>query len=106
MINAEILTWNGKKPIKNIQSLARRNRYKLLIKKCDKYKVNNLLLGHQQEDLVENFFIRIFRGSGLNGLTSLSTESRNGRLNLLRPLLYEKKKNLNFFFKFFFNFFV
>ena len=27
-INAEILTWKGKKPIKNVQSLARKNRYK------------------------------------------------------------------------------
>ena len=30
-INAEILTWNGKKPNKNIQSIARVKRYELLL---------------------------------------------------------------------------
>ena len=30
-INLDILTWNGYKPKKNIQSVARNNRYKLLI---------------------------------------------------------------------------
>ncbi len=106
LINAEILTWQGKKPAKNIQSLARKKRYKLLKTKCDKYKINNLLLGHQQDDLIENFFIRIFRGSGLNGLTSLSLESKTNQFNLLRPLLYEKKEDLEFLSKYIFSFYV
>ena len=32
-IHAEILTWHGKKPLKNIQSLARKKRYDLLLSK-------------------------------------------------------------------------
>ena len=59
-INAEILTWYGKKPKKNIQSVARNKRYDLLIKRCKKLKINNIILGHHQDDLLENFFIRIF----------------------------------------------
>ena len=42
-INSEILIWNGKKPKKNIQSIARKKRYQLLFSKCKKHKINNLL---------------------------------------------------------------
>ena len=51
------LEW--KKPIKNIQSKARIKRYELLYKKCNKLNIDNILLGHHQDDLIENFFIRI-----------------------------------------------
>ena len=70
-ISAEILTWRGPKPLNNIQSLARNERYKLLFQRSEKFKINNILLGHHQDDLLENFFIRMLRGSGLKGLTSL-----------------------------------
>ena len=80
-----------KKPIKNIQSLARKRRYDLLFKECDKFNVKNVVLGHHQDDLFENFFIRILRGSGLKGLISLDVKNRIGNKNILRPLINEKK---------------
>jgi len=105
-INIEILTWKGKKPSNNISSLAREKRYELLFKKCDKFKISNILLGHHQDDLLENFFIRIFRGSGLNGLVSLDIKNKIRNKNLLRPLLNENKENLMFLSKKVFNFYV
>ena len=69
-IDLKILTWKGKKPKKNLQSLARQKRYKLLFSECKKLKINNLILGHHIDDSYENFFIRIVRGSGLRGLVS------------------------------------
>ncbi len=95
-INAKILTWRGKKPIKNIQSLARNERFKLLFAECNKHKINNILFGHHQDDLLENFFLRIFRGSGLKGLTSLDKINKFENKNLLRPLLDLKKDDLIF----------
>jgi tRNA(Ile)-lysidine synthase len=95
-IDSEILTWKGKKPSSNIQSQARKKRYQLLFKQCDKFKINNILLGHHQDDLFENFLIRMIRGSGLKGLISLDKESRIGNKNLLRPLLDQKKEDLIF----------
>ena len=92
LINLEILTWRGKKPIKNIQALARKKRYELLFLKCDRYKLNNILLGHHQDDLFENFFIRILRGSGLKGLISLDKKIVIDGKHLLRPLLDQKKE--------------
>jgi len=106
MINSQILTWHGKKPTKNIQSLARKKRYELLFAESDKFKTNNILLGHHQNDLFENFFIRILRGSGLKGLISLDKKSKIGNKNLLRPLINHKKEDLIFLTKKVFDFYV
>jgi tRNA(Ile)-lysidine synthase len=105
-INAEILTWKGKKPSKNIQSSARNKRYELLFAKCSKYKISNILLGHHEDDLFENFFIRILRGSGLRGLISLGKKNKVGSINLLRPLLDQNKNDLVFLSKYVFDFYV
>ena len=105
-IDAEVLVWNGKKPKKNIQSLARKKRYELLFNKCSRLKINNILLGHHQEDLFENFFIRILRGSGLKGLISLNKKINIKNFNLLRPLLNQQKKDLIYIAKHVFNFYV
>ena len=93
-INLNILTWYGKKPTKNLQSLARNKRYSLLTRQAKKYKIKNILLGHHLDDLFENFFIRILRGSGLNGLVSLDKKIQNNKVNLIRPLLNFDKKDL------------
>jgi tRNA(Ile)-lysidine synthase len=89
-----ILTWKGKKPRKNIQSIAREKRYKLLTDVAKKYEIKNILLGHQLDDLFENFFIRILRGSGLKGLISLDKEVYLNQVNLIRPLIEIDKKDL------------
>ena len=105
-IKAEILTWSGKKPQSNIQSLARKKRYELLISRCKNLKIKNILLAHHQDDLFENFFIRILRGSGLKGLISLNKISKIKDINILRPLLELKKKDLLFISKNVFNFYI
>ena len=93
-IKLDILTWKGTKPKKNIQSIAREKRYKLLADIAKKYRINNILLGHHLDDLFENFFIRILRGSGLNGLVSLDQKTQNNKVNLIRPLLNFNKRDL------------
>lgn len=105
-INAEILTWRGRKPTKNIQSISRKKRFELLFSKCNYLNISNILLGHHIDDLFENFFIRILRGSGLKGLISLDKKTTIKNVNLLRPLLDEQKKNLIFVAKHVFNFYV
>ena len=95
-IECTILNWNGKKPSKNIQAIARDKRYFLLAKECKKNNIKYLLLGHHSNDLFENFLIRLVRGSGLNGLISFSknTEYGDQNLNIIRPLLNLEKKDL------------
>ena len=105
-IKSEILTWYGKKPTNNIQSKARKKRYDLLFSKCKKLKISNLVIGHHLDDLFENFFIRMIRGSGLRGLVSLEKNTKLASIDLIRPLLDFEKKDLEFISKYVFNFFV
>ena len=94
LIDLKILTWNGKKPTTNIQSISRDKRYSLLITQSKKFKIKNILLGHHLDDVIENFFIRILRGSGLNGLISLDKKTVYDQINFLRPLIDFDKKDL------------
>ena len=105
-ISSKILTWNSRKSIKITQSLARKKRLELLFAECDKLRIKNILLGHHLDDLFENFFIRLLRGSGLKGLISLDKKTKFKNKNLLRPLLDFKKKDLIFLSKKVFNFYV
>ena len=106
--DCKILPWNGKKPSKNIQALARDKRYFLLVNECRKNDIKNLLLGHHVDDLSENFLIRMVRGSGLNGLISFNkkTKYKDQKLNIIRPLLNVEKKDLIYIAKKVFNFFI
>tara|TARA_B100000780_G_scaffold785_1_gene637 strand:+ start:89 stop:1108 length:1020 start_codon:yes stop_codon:yes gene_type:complete len=107
-INCKILRWDGKKPSRNIQAQARDKRYSLLADECKKNDIKYLLLGHHTNDLFENFFIRLVRGSGLKGLISFSknTKYKHKDLNILRPLLDLEKDDLLSISKKVFNFFV
>ena len=93
-INLDILKWNGKKPKSNIQSLARKKRYNILINQSKKFKINHILFGHHEDDVYENFFIRLLRGSGLKGIISLDKKTSINNINILRPLIQVEKKDL------------
>ena len=107
-ITCKVLSWKGKKPSRNIQSLAREARYSLLAKECKKNNIKHLLIGHHSNDLFENFLIRVVRGSGLKGLVSFnkSAKYKNENLNILRPLLNLEKNDLINISKIVFKFFI
>jgi tRNA(Ile)-lysidine synthase len=94
-IKAKILTYQGEKFSSNIQKKARDLRYDLFEKYCAKNKIKFLILAHHQDDLIENFYIRLIRGSGIKGLTSLQNIFEyNKDFYLLRPLLNFNKQEL------------
>ena len=93
-INLTILK-NKKLINRNIQSNAREIRYNLLTTFCKKKKIKTILTAHNLEDQVETFFIRLSRGSGLHGLSSMKQISKiDKNIILLRPLLEFKKVQL------------
>lgn len=62
-----------------------------------RHRLDGVALGHHLDDHVETVLLRLLRGSprsGTFGLAGLSTESRVGDLNLLRPLLAIRKQTL------------
>ncbi len=93
-IDLKILN-NKTKIINNIQSKARQIRYELLTKFCIQKKIKTILTGHNLEDQVETFFIRLSRGSGLKGLSAMKNVSKlNYDIKISRPLLDTKKDDL------------
>jgi tRNA(Ile)-lysidine synthase len=77
----------------NFQAQARRIRYKWLntILKDNDYDL--IATAHHKDDQVENFFIRINRNSGLNGLSGIKSKNSN----LIRPLLFASKEDILLF---------
>ena len=53
-------------------------------------------MGHHEDDFIENFSIRLLRGSGIKGLTSLDKKTTIKKKNILRPLIDIKKDDLIF----------
>ena len=96
-IYSRILKWKGEIPKKNIQKNARDMRYTLLSNYCIKNKVKYLITAHHGDDQIENFFIRLLRGSGLSGLSSMSEKVKyNKNLKIIRPFLKFEKKDLKY----------
>jgi len=96
-ILSKILSWKGKVPKSNIQKKARDIRYTMLSNYCLKNKIKYLITAHHEDDQIENFFIRLLRGSGLTGLSSMSVKAKyNNNLKIIRPLLSLEKKDLKY----------
>ena len=93
-INLSVLK-NKKLISKNKQSQAREIRYDLLVNFCKKKKIKIILTAHNLEDQVETFFIRLSRGSGLHGLSSMKEITKiDNNITLARPMLGIKKNHL------------
>lgn len=56
-----------------------------------------VFLGHHQDDVLEEFFLRAARGSNSSGLTSLRAERQIGNVYFCRPLLPFRKQALRDF---------
>ncbi len=89
-----ILTRSGDKPSASIQAFARQARYGLLTKRCLDLKIRHLFIGHQQEDQLETFVQRFAMGSSVTGLRAMSVVTERGHIQLVRPLLFERRKEL------------
>ena len=97
-ITHEILEIKWQKtPTANIESKLREVRYQMLQDHCIENKIKFLFLGHQLDDVAENFLIRLFRGSGMDGLSSIAEILQLEKIQLIRPLLDITKDELKIF---------
>ncbi|MBR5154170.1 MAG: tRNA lysidine(34) synthetase TilS [Alphaproteobacteria bacterium] len=86
-IEHHILKWEGQKPTVGIEEKARNARYNLLADWCKNNDVSYLCVAHHLYDQAETFLMRIERGSGLFGLSSMNEVSNRDGIKILRPLL-------------------
>ena len=75
----------------SVQIAARRLRYEWFDELCDEHGYNVVAIAHQADDSIETFFINLFRGTGLKGLTGISVM----RDRVVRPLLFAPRKEIS-----------
>ncbi len=74
----------------SVQVAARRLRYAWFDQLCREHGYNVISVAHHADDSIETFFINLFRGTGLKGLTGISIV--NGRV--IRPLLFATRREI------------
>ncbi len=72
------------------QMAARRLRYDWFGELCREHGYTAVAIAHQADDSVETFFINLFRGTGLRGLTGISPV----RGRVVRPLLFATRREI------------
>ena len=81
-------------PKSNIEEKLRELRYMAISNYCKQNNIDLVFLGHQQDDLAENFLIRLFRGSGIEGLSAIEEVKILYNTILIRPMLNISKKQI------------
>ncbi len=74
----------------SVQMAARRLRYKWFDSLCLENGYNVIAIAHHADDSIETFFINLFRGTGLRGLTGIHASV--GRI--VRPLLFASRHDI------------
>lgn len=96
-LSHNILKWTGEKPKTGIQAAARKARYQAMEGWCNKNQVKYLTTAHHMEDQAETFLMRLFKGSGIDGLSAMALKSAGlteSEITLLRPLLGVSRERL------------
>lgn len=87
----------------NLEQAASLSRYSFFKKVSSRYKNAKVATAHTKSDLTETFFIKLFRGSGLQGLSTIYSKKEN---TIIRPLLlfdqeeilaFLKRNNISFY---------
>jgi tRNA(Ile)-lysidine synthase len=74
----------------SLEMAARKARHEFLARIAIKQKIPSVVLAHHANDQVELFFLRLFRGSGSEGLAGMkwrNASPANSRIHLVRPFL-------------------
>lgn len=104
-IPISVISLNLCSNIKNLECVAREKRLDYYKKIAKEDKNHIILLGHHLDDKIENFFLRLTRGSNISGLTSLNQYTYIDDVFIGRPLLsyskidiinYMKSHNINY----------
>ncbi|MBP3547042.1 MAG: tRNA lysidine(34) synthetase TilS [Alphaproteobacteria bacterium] len=93
----QTLHWQHEEINTGIETKARKARYDLLSDWCKQNGYTVLLTAHHLRDQAETFFIRLQRGSGVDGLSSMAKISERNGIKILRPLLNTTPQELRDF---------
>ncbi|MDP6689745.1 MAG: tRNA lysidine(34) synthetase TilS [Alphaproteobacteria bacterium] len=88
------LRWRGPKPLGGIQAAARQARYEALGQWCRRHDVLHLLTAHHGGDQAETLLLRLWQGSGIEGLAGIPRIRALEGVRLVRPLLQQQHADL------------
>lgn len=88
------LRWRGPKPKRGLPAAAREARYGLLAQAARAAGASHVLTAHTRDDQAETLLMRLFRGSGLAGLSAMAPCTERDGIVLARPLLDVPKSQL------------
>lgn len=74
----------------SMEMAARRLRYEWFDELCAEHGYTTISVAHHIDDSIETFFINLLRGTGLRGLTGITTR----RNNIIRPLMFATRKEI------------
>jgi tRNA(Ile)-lysidine synthase len=81
----------------SLEMAARKARHEFLAQTAARLKISHIALAHHADDQVELFFLRLFRGSGSEGLAGMKWNGlspADANIQLIRPLLEQPKDSL------------
>ncbi|MDD2702665.1 MAG: tRNA lysidine(34) synthetase TilS [Candidatus Omnitrophica bacterium] len=78
----------------SLEETARTYRLEFLFRTARKIKAGTVALGHNRDDQAETVLMRLFRGTGLYGLSAISMKRSIKGFILIRPLLETSRKDI------------
>lgn len=84
----------------SLEMAARQARHEFLARTASRLRIPTVALAHHADDQVELFFLRLFRGSGSEGLAGMKWRGPSPitpKIHLARPLLDQSKASLREF---------
>ncbi|SEI72607.1 tRNA(Ile)-lysidine synthase [Pseudooceanicola nitratireducens] len=91
----DILTWDaGPAPTGNLPDQARRARYGLLTDWARDRGIAAIALGHTADDQAETLLMRLGRGAGIDGLSTMAARHVRDGVAFLRPALSLRREDL------------
>lgn len=93
-INFQTQEYAAEKGI-SIEMAARDLRYEWFYKLCEKRSLDYIAIAHNQNDVIETFFINLNRGAGLKGLRGIQVKN----CRVVRPILFASREQIELYCK-------
>lgn len=81
----------------SLEEAGRFARFSFLKEVARKNRAGKIALGHNLDDQIETFLMRLMRGAGLAGLCGMAPKRKEDHLELIRPLIEISRQDLEAF---------